>query len=167
MRADLGGEQTRPRRLTVWAWSRRHLPVLLLAIVVGTVGGAVVYYASLLSGVGLYLLAGGVAGVLVFSVLRWFSSSAAVSEVEVTVPQLSRITFAVTKDHRVMARRIVVQMASRVAIQPLRDGAGRADEALSSLYGLFTLTRDMLDDDASAKPTPGRPKVDVLALNMM
>lgn len=147
--------------------ARTHLLAFLVALAVGAASGGLIYVASLLSGVSLYLVVGAVAGLVVAAVLRWFSNSAAISEVEVTVPQLSKITFAVTKDHKVMARRIVNQMASRVAIQPLDDGTGRADEAIASLYGLFTFVRDLLDEDASTRIFPGRPKVDVLAMNLL
>lgn len=152
-------------------WSRLRSPVpalwLVTGVVIGAAGGALAYVASQLNGVGESILAGTIAGLLVAAVVGWFASSTAISEVVVTIPQLSKVTFAVTRDHKVMARRIVVQMASRVAIQPLKDDTGRADEALSSLYTLFTFVRDLLDEDATTKGTPGRPKVDVLALNML
>lgn len=151
----------------MWRWVRTSPLTFLAALAVGAASGGLVYAASLLSGVGLYVFGGAVAGVVGAAVYRWFTSSAAVAEVEVTIPQLSRVTFAVTKDHKVLAKRIVNQMASRVAIQPLADGTGRADEAIRSLFGLFTFVRDVLDEDASARVFPGRPKVDVLAMNMI
>lgn len=129
--------------------------------------GALAYYASRLSGVALYVVTGGVTAVLGAVVWAWLTKSTAISEVEVTVPQFSKVKFAVTKDHKIMARRIVVQMATRVAVQPLDDDAGRVDEAISSLHSLFLLVRELLDEDATTRPTPGRPKVDVLAINML
>lgn len=155
----------------MWAkagwWSRHRLPVLVIAIGVGMGVGALAYFASRLSGVALYVVTGGVTAVLGAAIWGWFTRSTAVSEVEVTVPQFSKVKFAVTKDHKVMARRIVVQMTTRIAVQPLEDDTGRADEAIASLRSLFVFVRDLLDEDAASRPTPGRPKVEVLAINML
>jgi hypothetical protein len=129
--------------------------------------GALAFYASRLSGVALYVITGGVTAVLGAAIWGWFTRSASVSEVEVSVPQLSKVKFAVTKDHKVMARRIVVQMTSRVAVQPLDDDSGRADEAIASLHSLFLFVRNLLDEDATSRATPGRPRVEVLAMNML
>ncbi|TNC27694.1 hypothetical protein [Amycolatopsis alkalitolerans] len=152
-----------------WAgwWTRYRLLALLVAAVAGMAIGGLAYYASRLSGVALYVITGGVTAALGAVIWAWLTKSAAVSEVEVTVPQFSKVKFAVTKDHKVMARRIVVQMATRVAVQPLDDDAGRVDEAVASLHSLFRFVRELLDEDAGARPTPGRPNVDVLAMNML
>ncbi|MGH3587659.1 MAG: hypothetical protein ACRDQ0_15185, partial [Pseudonocardia sp.] len=146
--------------------SRRPV-ALAVAVVVGMGIGALVYYASRLDGVALYVVTGGVTAAFGVLVWAWLTRSTTVSEVEVTLPQFSKVKFAVTKDHRILARRIVVQMVTRVAIRPLDDDTGRADEALASLYSLFGFVRDVLDDDATSRPTPGRPQVDVLAMNML
>lgn len=146
---------------------RSRALVAVAAVLAGMAAGAGAYYGAQLTGVTLYVLTGGVTALLGAAIWEWFTRSAAISEVEVAVPQLSRITFAVSKDHRLMARRIVVQMTSRVAVQPLDEDSGRADEAITSLHALFTFVRDLLDEDAGSRTTPGRPKVDVLALNMI
>lgn len=158
------------RTSRVRATSRRvrtHLPILVAAVVVGMCVGALAYYATRLDGVILYVLTGGVTAALGAIIWAWLTTSTAVSEVEVTVPQFSKVKFAVTKDHKIMARRIVVQMATRIAVQPLDDDTGRVDEAISSLHSLFMFVRELLDEDASTRPTPGRPRVDVLAMNML
>ncbi|MEU6646525.1 hypothetical protein ABZ863_28815 [Saccharomonospora sp. NPDC046836] len=141
--------------------------MLLVAVIVGMGVGALAYYALRLSGVALYVLTGGVTAAIGAVIWAWLTKSTAVSEVEVTVPQFSKVKFAVTKDHKIMARRIVVQMATRVAVQPLEDNSGRVDEAIASLHSLFLFVRELLDEDATTRPTPGRPKVDVLAMNML
>jgi hypothetical protein len=154
------------RERAAW-WVRNRLPALLVAIVAGMVIGALTYYVSRLSGVALYVLTGGVTTVLGVAIWAWLTKSTTISEIEVTVPQFSKVKFAVTKDHKIMARRIVVQMTSRIAVQSLDDDAGRIDEAIASLHSLFIFVRELLDEDATARPTPGRPKIDVLALNML
>lgn len=154
------------RERAAW-WVRNRLPALLVAIVAGMAIGALTYYVSRLSGVALYVLTGGVTTVLGVAIWAWLTKSTTISEIEVTVPQFSKVKFAVTKDHKIMARRIVVQMTSRIAVQSLDDDAGRIDEAIASLYALFVFVRELLDEDATARPTPGRPKIDVLALNML
>jgi len=147
-------------------WVRAVPLILLMSIAFGLGCGGLLYAASRLSGVTQYLLTGSLAGLVGGAVALWITRSASVAEVEVTIPQLSKVTFAVTKDHRVMARRIVNQLASRTAIQPLADGTGYANEAIQSLYDLFVFVRQLVDEDATARIFPGRPKVDVLALNM-
>lgn len=157
----------RTSRATLRRWLARQLPMLLLTVVLGMGIGALTYYASRLTGVALYVSTGGVTAVVGGILWGWLTKSTAVSEVELTVPQFSKVKFAVTKDHRVLARRIVVEMTTRIAVQSLDDDAGRADEALASLYKLFTLVRDLLAEDAEVRPAPGRPYVDVLAMNML
>jgi hypothetical protein len=115
----------------------------------------------------LYVLAGAVAALLGAAVMRWFTRSAAITEVEVVVPQFSKVKFAVTKDHKVLAKRIVVQMTSRIAVRVLADDAGLAREALNSLHSLFLFVRDQLHEDTNTRSVPGRPKVNMLAMNMI
>lgn len=154
-------------RVRARSWISRRPVALSLTVVVGMGIGALVYYASRLDGVALCVVTGGVTAAFGVLVWVWLTRSTSVTEVEVTVPQFSKVKFAVTKDHRVMARRIVVQMVTRVAIRPLPDDTGRADEAIASLHSLFLFVRDLVDDDATSRPTPGRPQVDVLAMNML
>lgn len=154
-------------RVRARSWVSRRPVALSLAVVVGMGIGALAYYTSRLDGVALYVVTGGVTAAFGALVWAWLTRSTSISEVEVTVPQFSKVKFAVTKDHRIMARRIVAQMVTRVAIQPLDDDTGRVDEAIASLHSLFIFVRELLDDDATSRPTPGRPQVDVLAMNML
>lgn len=148
-------------------WTRARLLVLGAAVVVGMAVGALAFYTTRLTGVTLYTIIGGLAAAFAVVIVEWFNRTTAVSEVEVTVPQLSRVKFAVTRDHKVLARRIVIEMASRVTVQRLDDGQGRADEAIASLFKFFVIVRDLLVEDVSNRPVPERPKVDVLAMNML
>ncbi|MFB6720554.1 hypothetical protein ACFCV3_10355 [Kribbella sp. NPDC056345] len=137
------------------------------AAVAGMAGGALVYYALQWTGIGVYVSVGGAAAVLGALAWRWFMKSAVVSEIDVMLPQFSRITFAVTKDHRVLARRILIEMLSRVAVQRLQAGEGRADEVIASLHQLFRIVKELLSSDAETRVPSGRPDVDTLAMNML
>lgn len=100
---------------TGW-WTRARLLALTLAIVVGMIVGALAFYTTRLSGVWLYTIIGGLAAALAVVIVAWFNRAAAVSEVEVIVPQFSKVRFAVTKDHKVMARRLTIpRRTTRVA----------------------------------------------------
>lgn len=151
----------------VGRWSRHRGTLVAATLVAGMAVGALVYYASRLTGVSLYVLTGGVTAVLGAALWQWFTRSTAISEIEVTVPQFSKIKFAVTKDHKVLARRIVNQMTSRVTVQSLADDTGRADEAIASVFTFFKFVRELLDADITTSSTPGRAKINVLALNML
>jgi hypothetical protein len=145
---------------------RRALVMASVAIA-GMAGGALVYYALQWNGISVYVAVGGAAAILGAFAWQWFMKSAVVSEIDVMLPQFSRISFAVTKDHRVLARRILIEMLSRVAVQRLQAGEGRADEVIASLHQLFRIVKELLSSDAETRVPSGRPDVDTLAMNML
>lgn len=153
----------------VGGWARRirqDVGWLVLAVAGGATLGLLVHLLRFLPSAVLAAVIGAVATVVAVLAVRNVGRSLAVSEVVVNVPQLSRITFAVTKDRRGLAYRIVNQMATRIAVQRLDDDAGDAREALDSLHALFGWLRTALDEEPGSHP-PGRPNVDVLAMNML
>ena len=121
---------------------------IIVGGIAGTIAGFIVYEVTRLTGRGLYMLIGGIAGaVLVFAVQRFWSTArrtVQLTEVTLTLPVISELKFVVDDQARRVAWQLYVEIATRVSTQPLGDGEGFIREALTSLYGLFGTTRDML-----------------------
>lgn len=147
---------------------RRWWLKVLAGLVVGAAVGVVIYYASLLEGQNLFILAGATAGAVAAVIVHAYSvGGIRLTDVKVAVPQLSELNFVLTRDTQQVAWRLFKEMTSRVAIRPLAPGTGRLREALSSLHALVLFTRQILDD---VKPSPfvgAAPSVEHLALAMV
>ncbi|MEO3746570.1 hypothetical protein [Plantactinospora sp. B5E13] len=140
----------------------------LVGLVVGAAVGVAVYYASLLKGQNLFILAGATAGAVAAVVVHAYSvSGIRLTDVKVTVPQLSELNFVLTRDTQQVAWRLFKEMTSRVAVRPLAPGTGRLREALSSLHALVLLTRQILDEVRPSKIVGAAPSVEHLALAML
>lgn len=140
---------------------------LAAAVVAGCLAGLVVFAVTRMSGRVLYAVVGGLAGALALLVLDWYRSAARLSEVKVTVPQLSEFTFVVNDDARQVAWHLFVETVTRVSTQPLPDSDGLIREALTSLYGLFATTRDALKASRPSIAVSGGHTVEQLAIAML
>ena len=69
---------------------------------------------------------------------------------------LGGISVEVGEAERVAAWRLYVELATRVSTQPLAPGKGSVREALSSLYALFAITREVLKE--AGPDIGGHPK---------
>jgi hypothetical protein len=127
----------------------------------------VVFVISQVTGRNLYIIVGAAAGAGAVLVLRRYWRSALLTEVKVTVPQISELTFVVNNDARQVAWKLYVETVTRVSTQPLADEDGFIREALTSLYDLFALTRDMLKASRPSAPVPGGQTVEHLAVTML
>ncbi|WFE99619.1 hypothetical protein [Micromonospora sp. WMMD964] len=140
---------------------------IALGLVAGAAVGLAVYLASRLTGPALFALcgttAGGVAAVVASAYSRFFQ----LAEVTVSVPQFSELRFAVTRDNKQTAWRLFVEAVTRVSGQPLATGTGLVREALTSLYQLFAITREVLSQAAPTIRTNGRPTVEHLGIAML
>src|SRR5690606_688170 len=139
----------------VRAWLRTRTARILFGLAMGAGVGVAFYYARQLQGVGLFLLTGAVAGAVAAVVEHGYRQNAQLTEVVVTVPQLSELRFVVTKDTKKVAWKLFVETVTRVSTQPLADGTGLLREAMTSLYGLFQVGRDTLKETLPS-PVPGR-----------
>jgi hypothetical protein len=74
------------------------------AAVVGALAGLVIFELTRIGGRGLYITAGAVAGMAGIVVIRIYHRSARLTEVKVSVPQLSELTFVVNNESRNVAR---------------------------------------------------------------
>ncbi|MFJ3307259.1 hypothetical protein ACIPSA_29965 [Streptomyces sp. NPDC086549] len=146
---------------------RRHGLRLLIALVIGAATGLAVFSIGQVTGRNLFIITGGLAGVLTVSFMQLYGRAARLSEITVKVPQVSDLTFVVNNDSRQMAWHLFVETATRVSTQPLGHDEGLVREALTSLYGLFTTTRDTLKAGRPSKAVPGGHTVEYLAITML
>lgn len=133
---------------------RRWLHARSIGLAVGLVSGALVglavYGGSLLTGAALYALCGTAAGGVAAVALYAYTQTARLTELTVTVPNLTSMTFAVTRPNESVAWRLFVEASTRISTQPLDPETGVIREALNSLYTLFQSVRAIL---LEAEPT--------------
>ncbi|MGX1668849.1 hypothetical protein [Streptomyces sp. NPDC055400] len=115
----------------------------------------------------LFVITGGVAGVVTVLVLQWYQRTARLTEVRVSIPQLSELTFAVNNDARQVAWKMFVETVTRVSTQPLAGDEGVIREALTSMYGLFATTRETLKATRPSAAVPGGRTVESLAITLL
>jgi len=75
------------------------------------------------------------------------------------------VKVAVTTDYKPLARRMVVQLSSRITTRPLNEGL--ASEAITSIYDVSQVVRAELLTDTNTRTVPGRPQPNLLALRML
>jgi hypothetical protein len=140
---------------------------VILGVVVGVVTGLVVFGITRVTGRNLYIIAGGVAGAAAVLALQLYRRTAQLTEVKITVPQVSELTFVVNNEARQVAWKLYVETVTRVSTQALADDEGLLREALTSLHGLFATTREMLKASRPSVPVPGGQTVEHLAVTML
>lgn len=140
---------------------------VVLGVTVGGAVGLTIFYASQIHGPPLYILTGAVAGGVAAIVVHGYSRNAHLSEVTLTVPQLSELRFVVTRDAKRVAWKLFVESITRVSTQPLDDGSGRLREAMTSLYALFDVVRETLKQTLPSVAEGNAPTVEQLAITML
>jgi hypothetical protein len=143
---------------------------LIVAPLVGPVVGFLVFWLLGLGDRELYIAGGALIGLLVGCIVALMQRGAAMlvlTEARVSVPQLSELRFVVNVEYRRVAWRLFVESMSRVATQPLSEDQGLLREAMSSLYGLFSTTRELLKDMQPTKVPDGVMTVEMLAMEML
>jgi uncharacterized membrane protein YeaQ/YmgE (transglycosylase-associated protein family) len=148
-----------------WVYTRWF--ALIVGLVTGAVAGLAVYWGSKLTGAALYTLCGAVAGAIAAVVIFTYWKTVRLTELTVSIPNITDLTFAVTPTNEGVAWRLFVESSTRVATQPLDPGSGVIRETLDSLYSLFTSVREIL---LEAGPTAGAGStktVEHLAMGML
>lgn len=153
-------------RDTGWAWWVARVVRYVAAIAAGALIGFGVYALTRVSGQGLYVATGALAGAAAALVIQVYNRAARLTEVKVSVPQFSELTFVVNDDARQVAWRLYVEVVTRIAIQPLPDESGLLREAMTSLYGLFATTRQTLTESRPSVADSG-PAVEHLGVTML
>ncbi|WP_328860397.1 hypothetical protein [Streptomyces sp. NBC_00306] len=151
-----------------FAWmGRERLTRLISAMAIGALTGLALFSATQVTGRNLFIITGSVAGLVAVLVMEAYGRGARLSEVKVTVPQLSEFTFVVNNDARQVAWQLFVETVTRVSTQPLASDEGNIREALSSLYGLFATTRDTLKGSRPSLAVSSGQTVEYLAVTML
>ncbi|MCI3221806.1 hypothetical protein [Streptomyces sp. NP-1717] len=117
---------------------------VVLAALAGCGAGVALHAISKADGSYAFAVIGAVVGVTVALATQFYRSTARLTEVRITVPQLSELTFVVNNDAQQVAWQLFVESVTRTSTQRLGDDEGLIREALTSLYGLFATTRDTL-----------------------
>lgn len=137
------------------------------AAVIGAIAGLIVFTIAQVTGRNLYIIIGAVAGAAAIFVLQQYWQAAQLTEVKITVPQVSELKFVVNNDARQVAWKLYIETVTRVSTQPLTDEEGFIREALTSLYGLFATTRDTLKASRPSAHVSGGQTVEHLAVTML
>jgi hypothetical protein len=145
----------------------RRIPQIVAAAVIGAAAGFIVFTVSRVTGRNEYIVIGAVAGTAAVLALQRFWRTAELTEVKLTVPQVSELTFVVNNDARQVAWKLYVETVTRISTQPLAEEEGFVREALTSLYGLFATTRDTLKASRPSVPVSGQQTVEYLAVTML
>ncbi|MEV7202311.1 hypothetical protein [Streptomyces griseoluteus] len=138
----------------------------MLSGVGGALTGLLAYALSNIHGYALFVTVGLIGGIAIFFLSQFYSRNVSLTEVVVTVPQLSQMTFMVNNTSRQAAWEIFVEVATRVSTQPLGREDGFLRESLNSLYQLFGQTRTLLKNMQPGKVSHENT-VEYLALTML
>lgn len=136
------------------------------AAVAGGAGAGALYLINKAGSGYAFVLVGTVVGSLVALAVDFYRRTARLTEVRITVPQLSELTFVVNDDARQVSWQLFVESVTRISTQRLPDDEGLVREALTSLYGLFATTREILK---AARPSARSEGITVeyLAVNLL
>ncbi|MBY8874212.1 hypothetical protein K7640_20495 [Micromonospora sp. PLK6-60] len=148
-------------------WVRSRWARGFTGLLVGAALGWLVHQGLQLTGPELFMLLGAAAGLVGGLLLHAYARSVRLTEITVTVPQFSELRFAVTRDGQQVAWKLFVETATRVSTQALGPGDGRMREALTSLYGLFAVTRELLKEAHPGVQTGPEPTVEQLGIAML
>lgn len=138
----------------------------VFAGLVGGLAGLGLYLLHRAGGVYLFALIGAALGAGLILVADFYNRTARLTEVTITVPQLSELTFIVNNDTQQVSWQLFVETVTRTSTQRLDDDEGLIREALTSLHSLFATTRTIL---MAARPTAHGSGITVeyLAVNML
>lgn len=155
-------------RQTWMDWIRtRGSAAPLVAALVGAAVGLGLFAVTQLTGRDLYIAVGAAAGLGTALILRFYGRGTRLTQLRITVPQFSELTFVVNDEAKQVAWRLYVETVTRIAIHPLGEDDGLLREALSSLYGLFGTVRETLKSARPSVPAAGGQSVEYLAVTML
>lgn len=140
---------------------------LFVGLVVGALLGLAVYWGSKLTNAALYTLCGTVTGGMTALVFFMYSRTVRLTELTVSIPNLTNLTFAVTPSNEGVAWRLFVESVTRISTQPLDERSGVIREALDSLYVLFQSVRKILLETRPTSGVDSAPTVEYLAIGML
>jgi hypothetical protein len=145
----------------------RRIAQVAAAMMIGAAVGLIVFAISRVTGRNLYIIIGAAAGAVIALILQQYRRMARLTEVKITVPQVSELRFVVNNEGRQVAWKFYVEIVTRISTQPLTDREGFLREALTSLRGLFDTVRDTLKASRPSVPASGGQTVEHLAVTML
>jgi hypothetical protein len=148
-----------------WVYTRWF--ALLVGLLAGALVGFAVYWGSKLTGAALYALCGTVAGGVAALMFYAYWRTVRLTELTVSIPNFTDLTFAVTSSNEGVAWRLFVESVTRISTQPLDQGSGVIHEALDSLYVLFQSVRGVLLEARPTARVGSTPTVEHLAIGML
>jgi hypothetical protein len=154
-------------RVMLQKFAKSWLAQLIVAAIAGMIVGLIAYSVSRIAGRSLFIITGGIAGLVAVLALQFYRRAAQLTEIKISVPQFSELTFVVNNDARQVAWKLFVETVTRISTQPLDDDKGFLREALTSLYSLFAMTRETLKDSRPSVPARGSQTVEHLAVTML
>jgi hypothetical protein len=153
-----------------WNYLRRPtiFPVIV-AIIVGPIVSLLVFSLSDLQGMWRFVGFGTMVALVLGLIVAWLQRGAIglmLSEVTVSIPEFSEVKFVVNSEYRRVAWKLFIETMTRVATQPLPTEHGFLREALTSLYGVFSTTRELLKTMEPSRVEKGMT-VEILAMQML
>jgi hypothetical protein len=134
----------------------------LYGLIMGVAVGLAVFGAGRLTGWPLAALIGGFVGLVLTPIFRAYSGiSVELHDVKLKIPQFGEASFVLRQDTQTQAHRLYVELSTRVATTPLQPGTGLVEDALGSLYALFTITREVITAAMPAKRNTGPSVLDL------
>jgi hypothetical protein len=148
---------------------RHPVVIAVVGALIGAAAGWAVFSFSSLTGRARLLVGGSLTGVITGLAMVVYvrrSERFVLSEVTLSLPEFAEVKFAVNTEYKRVAWRLFIDTLTRVTTQPLGKEEGSVREALTSLHGVFTSTRDLLKNMEPSKPTSA-PTVEMLAARML
>ena len=143
--------------------------VLICGTALGLLIGWLVFSVSTLSGKSLFLAEGALIGLVISAIAVAYNRGSGfltLSEMTLNLPQFGEMKFAINLEYRRVAWKLFVETLTRVSSQPLGTEDGSLREALTSLYSLFSATRELLKNMPPSKPA-SKVTVEMLAMKML
>jgi len=143
--------------------------VLILGTLLGVLIGWLVFSVSTLRGKALFLAEGALIGLIISAIAVAYNRGSGfltLSEITLNIPEVAEMKFAINLEYRRVAWKLFVETLTRTATQPLGMEDGSLREALTSLYNLFSATRELLKNMPPSKPT-SKATVEMLAVKML
>ena len=143
-------------RADFFRFLRRPTIIPVIGVALGPLVGWIVFSISSLKGMPLFLVGGSITGLIIGLVMGLYvrrAETLTLSEITLNIPEFAQMKFAINAEYRRVAWKLFVETLTRIATQPLGSEDGSLREALTSLYSLFSVTRDLLKNMQPSKAT--------------
>jgi len=112
-------------------------------------------------------LALGVVAATAWIILREPVRNLNVTSIKLALPGLGEVEIGLSRTEQLVLWRLFVELATRVALQPLRPGQGSLAEAMNSLHDFFAVAREQLAKVPVRAASQGKDSAQVLVLRIL